>query len=151
MLQELQDSLIARLTGHPYFAGPIAIPVLEERLSDVQTRINNTLALGGAGIAVVVKEPTMKPGDIQFTRIAEFEIQVIENPTINGGQTGSKKAAKEVAYAIDRLLTYDDTQSPAYFYEPGNGWSHLQFQSLTPDNIGEPMIYKLTFQSHRIL
>lgn len=151
MLQELQDALIARLTGHPYFAGPVAIPVLEERLSDVQTRINNTLALNGAGIAVVVKEPTMKPGNVQFTRIAEFEIQVIENPTINAGQTGSKKPAKEVAYAIDSLLTYDATQTPAFFFQPGHGWSHLEFKSFTPENVGEPMIYKLTFQSHRIL
>jgi hypothetical protein len=151
VLQELQDNLIARATGHPYFQGPPAIKIVPELLSDLQQQIANTL--GKVGLIVVVREPSLKPGKFWSTVDAEIETQIIENPLLNKSGWGTGQRSKDVATALMRLWTYADMTGPGQcqMWDPGAGWEPMRFVSFAPVNVGDPLIYKLIFNSTRKL
>ena len=141
--------MIARVTGHPYFQGPPVVRVLRETLSDLQGEIENDLQK--IGIVAVVREPALNPGKHWSLVEATIETQIIENPELNIDGSGTGKAAKEVAYALLRLWTYNDEVPMTQPWQPEYGWSHLTFTGLAPINLGDPLIYSLKMKSFRKL
>lgn len=141
--------MVDRVSAHPYFQGPPGVRVLREALSDLQTAIENELQK--VGLVVVVREPTLNPGKHWSLVEAIMEAQIIENPELNIDGSGTGKAAAEVSWALLRLWTYSDDEPMTQPWIPGNGWTHLTFTGLTPINLGDPLIYKLTMKSFRKL
>ena len=141
--------MIARVSGHPYFQGPPTVRILRELLSDLQGEIENDLQK--IGLVAVVREPVLAPGRHWSLVEATIETQIIENPELNIDGSGTGKAAKEVAYSLLRLWTYNDEEPQVQAWQPGSGWSHLTFAGLSPINLGDPLIYKLTMKAYRKL
>ncbi len=109
-LSALQEAVAAKLREQPFFCD---VPVLTERLQDIQAQIDKALGTianeGKSGIFALVLTPTCKtggcqtPGEPYFDNVA-VAVEIAENVTINSGATGTQKPATLVALAVAKVL-----------------------------------------------
>lgn len=109
-LTTLQEAAAARLRGHSFFGD---IPVLTERLQDIQSQIDKALGAiageGKNGIFALVLTPACKnggcqtPGEPYFDDV-DLTVEICENVTVNMSDTGTQKPAALVALFVAKIL-----------------------------------------------
>lgn len=111
MLKELQERIVEHIKRDPLFANVSVIPAVKSRIADEIEK-----AIGSLGIVVIV-EPMRGPLQHAGGRIStepEFEINVIENVTINRARE-SFATADDLAERICWLLRGGQTPPPPIF------------------------------------
>lgn len=109
ILTKIQEDIAARLAAAEYFSD---IPVVMERQGDIAQRVARALgpvtARGGkTGVCVIVDQLIADAESVNVSAPllnCKITCQVIENVTINNGDSGTKKAALTVAVAVLNVL-----------------------------------------------
>jgi Chitobiase/beta-hexosaminidase C-terminal domain len=150
LLVSLQQQCANRLQSDPLFAN---VPVLTERIANIQSEINTALgplgsgATGKTGLVAIVLTPT---ADVNFDNLfgpffddIRIDVRIVENVTINEDPAnGTNVAASDAAEKVCSLLHLfqpDNANGPVLARKPSIALRH--------DHASQNLIYECRFRT----
>ncbi len=100
MLTAIQAELANLLAADAYFIGPPSIPVLVEDKGDLEFEIDKAINEIGISVVIITPKAEVRIGNALLTIVAG----ITENVVVNRAETGTQKAAVDVAEKIWDLL-----------------------------------------------
>jgi len=115
LVDQLNEGVRSRLLDRGGFAGPPAVEVLTERLSDFEQKIRVALQ-SKLGLCLIVSTPEIQGGEVASELVAKVSVIVNENVIQNQFGEGTRITAANAALRVYLSLLN---------WAPGGGWSPL--------------------------
>lgn len=114
---QLQEDTAEKLKSTNEFLQREGLEILTEKRGDILNMLEAMLQKIGLGVTVLT--PTISRGDIEFHIDAQVLVIVVEMPTANQMEGGTRIPAMDVVAAVVGTL---------WGWQPDGGWHYLEFE-----------------------
>lgn len=125
LLRGTQEEIVLLLSENPQIKGPPFIGVIKDDIKDIQTEIQKAVGpLGSGGGCVIVScpKPAARDAKKPFMFVVTIQIQCLETPIVNRGQSGNQVRSMRMGEIVFNLLEG---------WNSSFGWCPLQMTSWT--------------------